>query len=126
MPANVTIFFRFALVVATLLILYLTTTPVQYEVGQEMNDKVSHALAFLCLSFLADYSFPGSHFSIRKIVPVLAYGVLIECIQYFLPYREFSFLDMVGNTVGLIIYMICIPLFQRMPLLKQRQLDNEN
>ncbi len=126
MPANVIILFRVALVVAVLVILYLTTTPVQYEVGQNINDKVSHALAFLSLSFLADYSFPRSHFSIRKIVPVLAYGVLIEYIQYFLPYREFSLLDMVGNTVGLLIYILFIPLFQRVPLLRQRQVIDDD
>ena len=126
MSPKLIILFRVGLVAEILLILYLTTTSIQYEVGQEINDKVSHALAFLSLSFLADYAFPNSHFSLRKIIAVLSYGVLIECIQYFLPYREFSLLDMAGNTVGLLVYMACIPLFQRVPLLKQRRLDNVN
>ena len=117
MPIKIVWFFRFALVASILLILYLTTTPVQYEIGQQINDKVSHALAFFTLSFLADYSFPRSHFSFKKILPVLAYGVLIECIQYFLPYRSFSLLDIAGDAFGIVIYVLCLPLIRRLPVL---------
>jgi VanZ family protein len=28
------------------------------------------------------------------------YGALMECIQYFLPYRSFSIADMAANTLG--------------------------
>jgi VanZ family protein len=31
------------------------------------------------------------------------YGVVIECCQYFLPFRNFSFLDMGANLLGLIV-----------------------
>lgn len=119
MAGKTQFFFRVMLVGAVLIVLYLTTTPVQYEVGESINDKLSHALAFFVLSFLADYAFPGTRFFPFKILPLFAYGVLIECIQYFLPYRDFSLLDMLGDAVGIGVYSLCLPLFIRLPFHKR-------
>ena len=55
------------------------------------------AITGFTLAFLADFSFPASRFGPAKIAPLLAYGVLIELVQYFLPHREASWLDVVGD-----------------------------
>lgn len=121
MDKTIILLFRVTLVFVVLLILYFTTTSTQYEAAQSINDKVSHALAFLVLSFLADYAFPLSRFNLFKVLALIGYGILIECIQYFLSYREFSLLDMIGDGVGIVVYWFCIPLVSRLPVLRQRQ-----
>ena len=120
---NAVFLFRLALSSAVIIILYLTTTPTDYEVAQNVNDKMSHALAFLALSLLADFSFPKHKFSWAKIYPLFSYGILIECIQYFLPYRSFSLLDIAADTLGIVIYILSGPLLMRLPVLRQRWLD---
>lgn len=122
MTKNVILLFRLGLVCAVLLIFYLTTTPTEYELAQSVNDKLSHALAFFSLSLLADFSFPRGKFSLIKICPIIAYGILIECIQYFLPYRSFSLLDIAGDIAGVVIYVLLLPLLMRLPVLRQRRL----
>ena len=117
LPSKLVVLFRLGLAVCVVVILYLTTTPVQYELGEQFNDKFSHALAFFALSFLADYSFPKSHFDLKKSIPLLGYGVLIECIQYFLPHRDFSLLDIAGDGAGILIYWLGAPAIMKMPVL---------
>lgn len=82
-------------------------------------------MAFFGLSLLADFSFPKDTFSWKKIGPLIAYGILIECIQYFLPYRSFSFLDMLGDAAGVALYAWSLPLLIQLPVLRKRGHDNK-
>jgi hypothetical protein len=61
MTKNSIFLFRLSLVLALIVITYLTTTSVEYSVAEQVSDKLSHALAFLGLSLLADFLFllPG-------------------------------------------------------------------
>jgi VanZ family protein len=85
-----------------------------------VNDKIGHILAFVILAFLLDFSFPASNFNLSKILPLLAYGMLIEITQYFLPHRMFSLLDMLADGGGLVIYALLIPILRHVPILKLR------
>ena len=111
------VFFRAALVVAVVLVSHLATSERAYPGVEQLHDKVSHILAFATLAFLADFSFPASRFGLRKIVVLLAYGVLIEVVQSFLPYREASWLDVVGDAAGIAVYAIVFPLLASVPAL---------
>ncbi len=117
--SHVTVF-RTALLAALVLILYLSTTSVRYPVIDNINDKLSHALAFYVLGWLADFSFPRSDFRLPKALPLLAYGLLIEAIQHFLPYRSASAFDLVADGFGLLLYALSVPLLKRVPLLDRR------
>lgn len=85
-----------------------------------INDKVGHIVAFLLLAFLADFSFPNEGFGWSKILPLLGYGLLIEIIQYFLPYRLFSLLDLAADATGLVVYAWLLPALRYIPALKSR------
>jgi VanZ family protein len=37
------------------------------------------------------------------LLSLFGYGVLIELVQYFLPWRTADFFDVVANTVGLLM-----------------------
>jgi len=87
---------------------------------QQVSDKVHHAFAFYVLALLLDFAQPRSEFGLRKFSLLMAYGVAIECVQHFLPWREFSLLDMVADAVGLLLYVAGVPLLKRMPVLRDR------
>lgn len=67
-------------------------------------DKVGHFLIFFSLALLLDYSFK---LSIGQSLAILsAYGVLIEIMQSFLPYREASAGDILADILGVAIYLL--------------------
>lgn len=105
---------RFGLLVCLIVVTALTVLPLsEFPPAENINDKLSHLLAFLVLAFVADYSFPDKSFLIPKGLPLLGYGIGIEIVQYFIPYRSFSVLDMVADGAGLIVYMLFTPLLNR-------------
>ena len=114
------IIFRVMLVLSLLLIIYLATAELDHPVMTSVNDKFGHILAFVILAFLLDFSFPASSYNLSKILPLLAYGILIEIVQYFLPYRMFSLLDMLADAGGLVIYAMFIPMLKHIPILRLR------
>lgn len=66
-------------------------------------DKIVHAGAYLVLGALAVGVFLTmrlSHVLVRAFVFTLGFGILIECVQYFLPYRSFDVLDIACNVAG--------------------------
>lgn len=86
-------------------------------------DKLAHGglflvYAFLLRGFFSKYFF--SHFSSSKIFLItlliaLTYGILIECIQLFVPHRNFEFSDIladfIGTITGLFIFQIKLYFF---------------
>ena len=108
---------RISLVICLVVVTALTVLPLQeFPPAENINDKLSHLLAFLALAVVADYSFPDKTFVVPKALPLLAYGVGIEIVQYFIPYRSFSVLDMMADAAGLIVYALLLPLFNRLVL----------
>lgn len=105
------LFFRVCLAIALTAITFLVTTSRQFPIISTVSDKLNHLLAFFVLAILADRSFPGKTFWLMKALPLLAYGVLIECIQYFIPCREFSLLDVSVDGAGLILYGAMVAMF---------------
>jgi VanZ family protein len=112
--------FRVALAVTLVVTMYLATTEQNFAVIDDANDKVKHILAFCVLAFLADYSTPKIKFNLSKGLLVLAYGLLIEVIQYFLPYRESSLYDLAADGIGIATYIVSLPLHGRIYFLRDR------
>lgn len=112
--------FRLVTVVAVIVSMHLATTSVHYPIISDIYDKLQHMLAFYVLALLCDFSFPASGFSYRKALVVLGYGLLIEFIQYFLPYRSCSLFDLGADGVGIVAYWLSLPALQYVPVLRQR------
>ncbi len=112
--------FRSLLATTIVAIFYLATARTSIPVVEHISDKIEHAFAFLTLAMLADFSWPESGFGSRKILVLLGYGLAIEIVQYFLPYRTFSLLDLTADAVGLFLYWLAMPLVRRVPLLSRR------
>ena len=78
-----------------------TNSVVVFSVGL---DKILHFAGFGLMTFFAigaGRGLPGwKRFLLLVLVPVL--GVVIEAIQYFLPYRAYNPVDILANMCGVI------------------------
>jgi VanZ family protein len=114
-----TMLFRVLLFVALLAISFLATTRLTIPVVQDMNDKLNHAIAFFMLALLVDLSFPAWTFRTKALV-LIAYGLSIEIMQAYLPYRSCSLFDLGADAVGLALYGVCQPALRYVPFLGKR------
>ena len=120
LPRSKVITFRLALLVAVIAITHLATTPLHYPVVEDINDKANHIFAFYVLALLTDFSFPKNGFGPSKAFVLLGYGLLIEVVQYFLPYRSCSLYDLTADGVGLFVYWSSVPALRYIPWLRTR------
>jgi len=112
--------FRLLLALALAVITHLATAPLGELPPVHLNDKLGHLLAFYGLALLADFSFRRSGFDLNKALSLLGYGLLIEVVQHFIPYRDFSLLDLGADALGLAAYGASVPLLRRTSVLAQR------
>ncbi len=96
--------FRLTLLLAIITTGYLAVIPVDLSSTINISDKLLHALAFAVLFWLADYSWSGIGLVREKWLSLFFYGLLIEFVQYFIPYREASMFDVLANVAGLLFY----------------------
>jgi VanZ family protein len=87
---------------ATVLVLSLLPLP---PVVQQASDKLLHVLAYLGLSlwFGAVYE-PRRHSAV--IVSLLAFGILIECLQGLTAYRSTELMDVLADAAGTAIGIV--------------------
>ena len=98
------IFFFSILIVFFLSIVPATAIP-NIAALDFLSDKLIHALIFLFLSFVG----LKCHFNISKIfllTMIFIFGLSIEVIHYYHPYRFFEIADLVANLVGIFAALI--------------------
>ncbi len=113
------IFFWIILIIYSLVIFVFSSRPeVRVEQFFYGQDKVIHFLtygihAFLCLAALSDkiLILKLFHYFLALAFSVL-YGMFNEIYQYFIPEREFSFGDILANSLGIITFLILVYIFQ--------------
>jgi VanZ family protein len=113
---------RLFLGLALLIITYMALTPLPEVIQENINDKLGHALVFVFLAALAHAGWPESGFGWRHGLWLIAYGIGLECAQYFVPGRFFSVADMAADAVGILAWLplarlvpqgVCTPSGQR-------------
>ena len=62
-----------------------------------------HFLVFACLALLMDIAWPDTNFLV-KLLLLCSFGLLIECVQYFLPYRLCSLKSVAFDAAGVICW----------------------
>ena len=65
-----------------------------------LSDKVVHILVFTILTIWVCGQIVSF---INVLLYISFYGIIIECIQYFSPYRTYELLDIVANEIGIIL-----------------------
>lgn len=74
-------------------------------------DKAEHAGTFFMLMTLAVLGYFKKYSLHRLALLLIAYGIAIECIQFFIPSRSFSVLDMVADSIGVLpVWLIALQL----------------
>ncbi|MGJ0300962.1 VanZ family protein [Aliarcobacter cryaerophilus] len=86
---------------------YLATTTLEIKPIQNSWDKANHFIAFLTLYVTLSLGYPKLEV-FKKALILLAFGIQIEVVQYFLPNREFSLLDVLADGVGIVMGIIVI------------------
>ena len=82
-------------------ILIASTIKVSQTNAPEFTDKIVHIIMYFFCT--AAFYFIGIK---RYVVFSIAYGTIIELIQYFLPWRSFSFYDIIANCIGAILFYL--------------------
>ena len=84
------------------------------------GDKIAHFFAFMVIAACYDAFYYSTDFNFKKAFTVTCYGVLIEGLQSLTSYRYFSLWDIVADVCGVFAYWACIPIFQRIPIIRIR------
>lgn len=96
--------FKTAFYIVFLAIEYLALTTQHIKIVESFWDKQNHFIAFCTLYVLLSMAYP--HFSTRlKVILLLLIGFQIEITQYFIPNRYFSLMDIVADSIGILIGM---------------------
>lgn len=73
----------------------------------DLDDKLLHVLGFIFLSISAYLS---QNFTHQRYIFffLISYAMFIEIIQFFLPYRNYSNLDLIADLIGIISGLILV------------------
>ncbi len=91
---------------ATLAVIeFLATATVGVESITLGWDKLNHLFAFIVLYVLMSLAFRNLNM-VHKVLLLIVFGLQIEIVQSFLPPREFSYLDLVGDILGIMFGLL--------------------
>lgn len=94
-------------VICIVAIEYLATTSLEIKPLENSWDKANHFIAFFTLYITLSLGYPKLEV-VKKVALLLAFGLQIECVQYFLPNREFSFLDVLADGIGIALGIVVV------------------
>ena len=71
-------------------------------------DKAEHAMTFSVLMLLVWVAYQHRYTNVKLALWLVSYGIAIECIQYLIPSRSFSVLDMVADSLGIAVIFLLV------------------
>lgn len=92
---------RLILLISVVFISVLSVQEIEVQSSVNLSDKLLHFFCFLYLIIISWLSRIISK-ELWLYVIVLAYGILIEIVQMYIPYRSFEFLDIFADFVGIL------------------------
>ena len=101
-----TLALRGAFFISIILIFYLSLIPASelefFNVLSFIGDKISHGVIFVYISILGMFcDFKIKYYIFMAII--FSFGLTIEIIHYFHPYRYFEWSDLLANSIGIIL-----------------------
>ena len=98
------LFSRRTIVIFSILILVFSVVPLKSSaIAIPFLDKILHGLSYALLSFIAVNTLhlrkqPRARF--LSFLYVFSFGIFIEALQFFIPYRSFDTADIFSNFLG--------------------------
>ena len=99
--------FVFSFFVILIVITLLSLLPPKSTINLGNQDKISHYIAYFFLTINA-LLITQKRKHILAIFLVIFYGIIIECLQSFIPGRFPSFNDVIANSLGTLSGFIII------------------
>jgi VanZ family protein len=103
--------FRLILAISIVVISILSIQHLEVEPSVNLNDKLLHFSCFLYLTIISWLS-RIIYKELWLYVIVLGYGILIEIVQIYIPYRSFEFLDIFADFTGILAGSFFINFFK--------------
>lgn len=105
-------FLKAAFYIWLVLIFVFSVIPNDAEAGSLLLFDLSgtgflkHVFAYFISSVLLIFAYKNEtlKFFFKSLILLFVGSILIECIQYLLPYRSFSLSDMAANLLGIILF----------------------
>ena len=94
--------FRIILAISISVVTIFSIQEVSIESSFNFLDKALHFLCFIYLTLITWLSRILNK-DLHVYVIVLAYGILIEIIQIYIPYRSFEILDIFADFLGILV-----------------------
>ena len=102
---------RVILGISIVLISILSVQEIEIQSSFNFSDKFLHFSCFLYLTIISWLS-RIIYKELWLYVIVLAYGILIEIVQIYIPYRSFEFLDIFADFLGILAGSLFINFFK--------------
>lgn len=71
----------------------------------KLNDKILHISSFFAYAVLLDMASSRDFWRFQFLL-LVGYGALIEVLQFFMPWRTFSLLDLTADALGIVLYWV--------------------
>jgi len=91
---------------------YLATTTISIPAIDNSWDKANHFVAFFVLYILL-YSGFKIFTTLGKVSLLLIFALQIEIVQYFIPNRYFSLLDILADGIGILLAIGVISFYNK-------------
>lgn len=106
-------YYKTLFLITTVVVFYLATTGADTSwMDSSYEDKVNHFMAFFTLSLLLNRASSRPMARIRNVIALLLFGIFIEYVQSFLPYRDASALDVVADLGGILVFQSILTLYR--------------
>jgi len=102
---------RLILGISIVIISILSIQEIDFQSSVNLSDKLLHLFCFLYLTIISWLS-RIIYKELWLYVIVLAYGILIEIVQIYIPYRSFEFLDIFADFLGILAGIFFINFFK--------------
>lgn len=103
---------RLLFLVSLAAIAWLAVTSQPYPIPSSSNDKVNHFLAFTELALVIRLGWPAMHLAIPFLL-LMGFGLAIELVQAWLPYRYFSWGDLGADLAGILAGFAFYPVIRQ-------------
>jgi VanZ family protein len=99
-----------SILIAFLIIIFFGSVAPVYGPAVRGLDKIQHFLTYFLLTFLFYWNGFSSVFS---LLLTTGYGGAMEFVQYFVPYRQSSFADILANSLGAFLFFALVAFRKR-------------
>jgi len=103
---------QIAFFICLLSIEYLATTSISIQVIENSWDKANHFIAFFVLYVLLYAGFK-IFTTLGKVSLLIVFALQIEIVQYFIPNRYFSLLDIIADIIGIVSAIVVISFYNK-------------